>query len=208
MPGFMLLGWLAGVVLSASPASPRPITQADGVVAIYVQDWGRASDAMTKVVLVAWPDGYIVWSEDRIEGGAPYRAGRVSPVRVSVVLERIERDGAFGDKRLAQPCFGPDSRFTTILVKKAGRQLKMDSWHELAEAGGRVVARSCALTPLSSERRLDVLRKEPAEYLYYRLVWAELRGRASSLIPLESQSVKGGVVMKEGIMAWREAASR
>ena len=41
----------------------------------------------------------------------------------------------------------------------------MDSWHEIAEAHGRVVARSCALKSLSAERRLEALRNEPAEYL-------------------------------------------
>ena len=205
----MPLGLLAGVVLTASPVGPRPITQADDVVAIYAQDWGLTSDRMPKLILVAWADGHVVWSEDRIQGGAPYLAGQVSPARISAVLEGIDRDGVFRDKRLAQPCFGPDSGFTTILFRRATRQIKMDSWHELAETGGRVAAKSCALAPLSpNERRLDVLRKEPVEYLYYRVVWGELRALASSLIPSVSHPTTGEVVMRAGVMEWREGPSR
>jgi hypothetical protein len=205
----MPLGLLAGVVLTASPVGPRPITQADDVVAIYAEDRELTSDGIPKLILVAWADGHVVWSEDRIQGGAPYLAGQVSPARVSAVLERVDDDGVFGDKRLAQPCFGPDSRFTTILFRKATRQIKMDSWHELAETGGGVVAKSCGLVPLSSnERRLDVLRKEPAEYLYYRAVWGELRALASSLIPSVSHPTTGEVVGEAGVMEWREDPSR
>ena len=200
---------LAGVVLAAGPPNPRPITLADSVVAIYAQNWGRPSGGGPKLILAAWGDGYVVWSQDRLQGGKPYLAGQVSPARVSAVLERVEREGAFGDPRLAQPCFGPDSSFTTILFRKAARQVKMDSWHEGAEAGGRVIARSCALASLGpDEKRLDALRKEPAEYLYYRVVWGELRALASSLIPSASQPVSGELVMGAGTMAWRELPSR
>ena len=118
---------LAGVVLAAGPPNPRPITLADSVVAIYAQNWGRPSGGGPKLILAAWGDGYVVWSQDRLQGGEPYLAGQVSPARVSAVLERVEREGAFGDPRLAQPCFGPDSSFTTILFRKAARQVKMDS---------------------------------------------------------------------------------
>jgi len=208
MTALMLLGWLAGIGSAASPANPRPITGADSVVAVYTQDWGRVSAGPLHIIVVAWPDGHVVWSEDRIRGGPPYLAGQVPPARVTAVLERVERDGVFHDKRLAQACFGPDSQFTTILVKKATRQLQMDSWHELAEAGGGVVAHSCALTPLSNERRLEMVRKESPEYLYYRVVWGELRSLASSLIPSGSHPVAGHVLMKAGIMTWHETAPR
>jgi hypothetical protein len=205
----MRVGLLGGLVARAGPANPRPITQADEVVAIYAQDWGRAAHGMPRLILVAWGDGHVVWSEDRVQGGPPYLTGDIPPARVSAVLERTDRDGAFRDKRLAQPCFGPDSSFTTVLFRKAGRQLKMDSWHELAEASGRVVARSCALASLpANERRLEVLRKEPSEYLYYRVVWGELRALASSLVPAVSRRAAGEVALRGGVMTWREVPSR
>ena len=99
--GLMFLVWLVGIGWSASAVDPRPITRADSVVANYAQDWGRPSDGMPRIIFVARPDGHVVWSEDRIRGGAPYLAGQISPARIAAVLERVDRDGVFHDKRLA-----------------------------------------------------------------------------------------------------------
>jgi hypothetical protein len=156
------------------------------------------------VIVVAWPDGEVLWSEDRLGGGPPYSIGHVSPERVRGVLDRAQEDGALDDVTLARPCFGPDTRYTTILFKRGRRQLRMASWHELAEAAGTLVARSCALTALSGERRLEVLRREPSEALYYRVVWGELRGLAVGLIPPAGGRAAGEVLLHGGTLAWQE----
>lgn len=204
--GLAILFVAATQALSAEAS--RPITKADAVIAIYNQDWGRASAHEPKLVFVAWPDGKVVWSEDPAEGGAPYRTGTVRPERVAAALSRVELDGAFGDKRLAQPCFGPDARFTTVAVKKGALALEMSSWHELAERDGRAVAASCGIRSLPEGKRLEVIRKEPADYLYYRVVWGELRGLAASLMPAESHPVSGDAIKEGGVLSWREAVRR
>ena len=186
----------------------RPISQSDAVIAVYTEDHGLDSDGDRRLILAAWADGHVVWSEARIRGGPPYFSGQVAPSRVVTALNRAEQDGAFGDSRLGQPCFGPDSRFTTILFRKGKLEVRMDSWHEQAEAQGRLIASSCALTSLSSRRRLEVLKKEPAEYLYYRVVWGELRAAGSSLIPTTGRPVKGEVLMRAGVMKWQEAEAK
>ena len=84
----------------------------------------------------------------------------------------------------------------------------MDSWHESAEAEGRLFASSCALTALSGRRRLEVLKREPAEYLYYRVVWGELRALSASLVPPEGQAVKGEVLQSAGGVQWRESEAK
>lgn len=203
-----LLSWLVGITLAQNTSSPRAITEADSIIAVFTQDWGLASAGSPKLILTAWPDGYVVWSEDRIRGGEPYFAGQVARARVSAVFDRVTRDGGFDDERLAQACFGPDASFTSILFRHGEREVKMDSWHEMAEAEGRTVARSCGLSALSSERRLAVVKKEPAEFLYYRLVWSELRGLASSLLPPESHPVAGEVRREGGALSWHEAKPR
>jgi hypothetical protein len=179
------------------------LTDADTVVAVLAQDWGLESPQRARLILAAWPDGYVVWSQDRIAGGPPYLAGKVAPGLLSAGLERAARDGVFADKSLGNPCFGPDSKFTTILLRHSGKQLRMDSWHEGSEHSGKLFARSCALTPLS-EPRLEAMRKEPPLYLYYRLVWSELRAFASSLIPVASRPVEGELIMGPGAIAWVE----
>ena len=196
--------WLVLLLVGASSGQLRPISQADSVVAVYSSDWGLGSDGRPKLMLVAWADGNIVWSEDRVHGGPPYLQGRVPAARVAAALGRCAADGFFDDRTLGLEHFGPDSAFVTILLRSGGRALQMRSWHELAEGRGRLVARSGGLAPLSGERRLAVVRKEPAAYLYYRAAWSELREVASSLIPAESLPAAGEVVMKAGVLAWRD----
>jgi hypothetical protein len=181
----------------------RPITKADGVIAVFRHGAGFGA-AELKVVVVAWADGHVVWSEDQQSGGTPYRSGAVPPERVMAALRRLERDGALADKRLGQANVGPDSQFTSIFVKKEALQLRMDSWHELSEERGGVAA-SYGLTALpEGQTRLGFLRKEPADYLYYRLAWAEIRLLAASLIPTDGKPTDARPAMEAGILSWRE----
>jgi len=140
-------------------------------------------------------------------GGPPYRAGRVDPKRVSALLARFERDGLFADESLDRGNFGPDSQFTTVLVKSGKKQVKMCSWHELYEEGGGLVVDQGGVSPLNGRRRLDVLRKAPADYLFYRFVWSETRSRLADLIPCESTAIRGKPVMKAGKLSWQEPAA-
>jgi hypothetical protein len=78
----------------------------------------------------------------------------------------------------------------------------MQSWHELYEEERKVVATAGGLSPLEGKSRFDVLRKEPAEYLFYRLAWDELRLGAASLIPPESNLVKGKLELRHGKAYW------
>src|SRR5262249_39408274 len=161
--------WLSLACISiafAKDAKPvvKPITNADTVIAVYTADWGLASSGEPKLVLAIWPDGHTVWSEGRVQGGPPYRSGRIDPEKLSSLLARFERDGAFADKKLSDVNFGFDSKFTVILLKSGKKQLKMQSWHELLEANGKT---DHGIELLGDRRRLDVLRKQPAEYLYY-----------------------------------------
>jgi hypothetical protein len=200
----LLLVVLAGSVSNTAPAPrPRPLSQADTVLAVVAQDRGLDSLSTARLIFAAWPDGYVVWSQDRIAGGAPYWAGTLDPGLLAAGLQRAVRDGVFADKSLGDPCFGPDSKFTTILLRHSGKQLRMDSWHEVSEHGGKLFASSCALTALWGPR-LEAMRREPPRYLYYRVVWSELRALASSLIPAASRPVVGGLDMKGGVMAWVE----
>ena len=199
----VILGFLTSALAGEGADTSRAITQAEGIVAIYAD-----TDGGPRMILAAWPDGHVVWSEDRLKGGAPYFAGQVQPERVSAVLSKVEREGAFGNRQLGDARFGPDSSFTTVFLKKGNKQLKMQSWHELAEADGRIVARSYGLTSLANEGRLEALRKETAEFLFYRLVWAELRALGASLIPSEGHRVNGEVLIRSGTIMWREASPK
>ncbi len=201
------LGILSLTFLTAPAASEemaaRPIEKADSVLAIYPEDWGLASRArVPAVILAVWPDGHIVWSKDHLKGGPPYFAGQIDREIVTSLILRLEQDGAFADKSFNNPNFGPDSEFTTLLVRSGKKESRMQSWHEVAEATGGAVAGSHGVSGLGGQRRFEALRKEPAEYLYYRFVWSETRGRLFDLIPNEGKRVSGKIVTAKGSVSW------
>jgi hypothetical protein len=212
----MLLPLVGSFLFSLSPLVPgltsqqgaQPITGADGVLAVYTAGGGLGPSDGPQLILAVWGDGRAVWSEDLLGGGAPYRSGQIDAKRLTALVSRLDHDGFFADERLSQIHFGPDSHFTTILVKCGNKQLKMQSWHELYEAQGKVVATKRGLTGLEGRSRLAVLAKEPADYLYYRLAWSELRERASSLIPSESKRVDGRLRLEAGNLSWEEVSGK
>lgn len=69
-----------------APDSPRPITEANTILSIYAEDWGRASSGTPKLILVVWDDGHVVWSEDQVHGGAPYRPAHIDPGKLTAFL--------------------------------------------------------------------------------------------------------------------------
>jgi hypothetical protein len=198
---------LAPLAIAADgPMKERPISATAPVFALYTQDFGigPAGRQREGLIFVAWDDGQVVWSENRTQGGAPYRTGQIEPARVRDALKAIESDGFFNHDSLRRPYFGPDARSTVIVANTKEHRLKMQSWHELYETNGRVVATDKGLVPLEGRARFDVLLGEPAEYLFYRLMWNELRLRAAVLVPPESTPVNGNLVFRLGETYWVE----
>ena len=203
----ILVGLLLAAMNSTAAADDaprvRPITEAESVLAVFGEDCGLSSDGMPKVIQLVWPDGYFVWSKNRVYGGAPYFAGHVQPQAVKALLSRLEADGVLADKTLNDAHFGPDSLFTTVLVKSAKKQVKMRSWHEVAEDNGAVALRSGLISP-NGQSRYELLRKEPTDYLHYRLVWSETRARLSELRPDDGKPTAGKLVAKPDGLSWQE----
>ncbi|HXV63050.1 MAG TPA: hypothetical protein VEK15_20285 [Vicinamibacteria bacterium] len=200
----MFLVCLMGSGVRCTAEDVRPITNADTVLAIYTKNFGLQSPGTTQLVVAAWGDGRIVWSDDPLEGGPPYRTAAFPSAQLETLLARLDEDGIFDIEELAHPQFGSDSPFTSILVKLGAKRLELRSWHELHEKGSQAIATSRGIVAREGRRRLDVLRSDTPEYLFFRLVWAELRARATSLIPKSGNLVDGHVVIESGALSWRE----
>ena len=218
---FCLLSCLSVSALWAGEPehTTRPISDADSVLAVYYEAYGRPEpppgDAAPgdtppenlTIILGVWPDGHIVWSGDRLEGGAPYRVGRVDPKKVTALLSRFDADGLFADENQKFNYVVPDGPYVTVFIKSGKKKVTMCSCRELFEESGELVAESSGVGSLNGRHRLDVLRKAPADHLYFRFVWNETRARLSDLIPPESSVIAGRIVMKGGAVSWQEAKS-
>jgi hypothetical protein len=195
--------------LSADESKPamRLITDAESVLAVYREDWRLGASSGPSLILATWPDGFVVWSGDRLKGGPPYRAGHIDPRRVTALLTRFDKDGLFADERLNDSYFGPDSQFTTVFVKSGKKRVEMCAWHELGEDSGFWVADQGGLAALDGHRRLEILGKAPGDYLFFRFVWSETRSKLGDLIPGEGMVIGGKTVMKAGKLSWQEPAT-
>jgi hypothetical protein len=238
--------WSGAVWANDPKPRVRPITEADSVLAVYREDWGLFSDGSPALIFVAWPDGHVVWSADRLQGGPPYRTADIDPRKVTTLLASFGKDGLFADKNLNRAYWGPDSEFIKVYIKSGKNEVEMESWHELVEVRGDVATSAGArllnmekflrsskgkaattapratppivrhfiyapnqgthrpLVTFDDDRRLAILRKEPADYLYFRFVWSETRGKLADLIPSDSKPSKGKPEMKAGVLTWQE----
>ncbi|WP_224360846.1 hypothetical protein [Hyalangium versicolor] len=144
---------------------------------------GREED---RGILVAWPEGLIIWSDDRVRGGPPYRSARIDPVRIRDAVSEMVREGPWtGVHRHA-----PDSRWTHV-VARSGSDIVVDvgSWHELLEANPRIVATATGAEPLDERTRAEVHARQPPEYQSFLRRWEHVTKAALSLIPPSGQLV-------------------
>lgn len=186
----------------------KPLSNAEKVLAIYASDWGLKSSGKPSLISCVWGDGLVVWSNDGVNGGPPYKKARLETGKADSLFARVARIGAFEVQGTARPYVGPDTMFTTILLRANGKQLKLESWHERFEASGNVVALERGLTGLADQKLLSALSKESPDYLLYRMVWLELRLAVASVLPLCGKETKGMVSVNQGQLSWRRSDGR
>ena len=163
------------------------------VAAVYTQGWmykgseyGNPEAFRPRVIVALWADGHIVWSDNSIEGGPPYRESTLEPSRVEELLKDLEGRGVFADPGLSSRLyFGPDSTWSAIVVLHEGKYLNMQSWHELFERRPGLVGTAQGITSLGQRNREEVLASQPEEYQKFRRDWSDVKQALLELIPGE-----------------------
>ena len=189
--GCVLLSLTAWPGLQAAETNPP-------TVVIYDTETGRSAFASTNIVapqiaVALWNDGTIVWSVSANKSGPPFKQGKFAREKLAALLDNLERAGAFGDKTLGRPRFGPDSSFTTIAINAGQRRLTMRSWHEGFEQRTNLVATANGIVSLGERKREDVLREQPEDYRQFRQVWSEIRQTVATLIPENGTPFNGQI---------------
>ena len=124
-----------------------------------------------RVVCLLRADGEVIWSEDPLEGGAPYFRGSVGAARAQELIDRWAEIMATPAKRL---WYVGDSTFTRLFLVRDAKVTKWSSWHEVHESvGARVFEWGVTME--------DVEGVEWSEdYRHFRSSWDELRGALRS----------------------------
>jgi hypothetical protein len=154
------------------------------VLALIQVTGGRGPD---QGILAAWQDGFLVWSADPVQGGAPYLAGQQSPAAVVQALAEITHMIEVEDAPARQFHYGPDSRWLSIELYDAGQPvLHLGSWHELFEANPGLVVTETGVEPLGGRDREAVLAAQTAGHRAFRRRWQTIKERLLALVPAES----------------------
>ncbi len=161
------------------------------IIAVWRENWGIATGTEFGPFLIfsIWEDGTVLWSKDNLKGGAPYYEGKVEVGVLENALNEIEKKETFSAPWAEKGNFGPDSSFLGILIVKGRKVFLSRSWHELYETNPDVVCMSYGLTPLNGARREDILKKDDKDYLKFRALWADLRGKIAMLVPKSGKQV-------------------
>ena len=191
-------------VCTGNADETRQITEAKRVIAIYNEDWGLASAGDDMLLICAWEDGSVVWSQNKQAGGPPFLKGKIEPKAFDHTISQLKSIGVFDVTLLREIHFGPDSEFTTILIRDGDQVLKMQSWHEVYESGGKTIAASHGVTSLNGSKLLAALSNEPSKYLAYRIAWLEIRLACANLIPAKGEVTIGNMQRRAGIARWVE----
>jgi hypothetical protein len=166
------------------PFAVRASPEVSPALVVMIEGNRLHPDGSNPLILVAaWMDGRIVWSEDQKEGGRPLLEGRIDPERIGTFLRKFEQRSVFEKEHFRRSWLGPDSRFHLIYLRSGEKQVRIETWHELAERNPNLVVENGSITPLRGRDRQEVIAADTEEFREFREVWEELRKAASDLIP-------------------------
>jgi hypothetical protein len=126
------------------------------------------------------------------------RRARIDAKKIDELVQRLHRDGVFGDGKAYYGNLGPDSTFDVIDMQLPDRRLQLRSWHEVFEENPKVVVTSRGVESLEGRDRDTILAAEPPEYRRFRRIWFEIRSTVQSWVPLEGEPFTGTVPIDRG----------
>jgi hypothetical protein len=164
-----------------SSSTTRLIQKADSVIAIYRLDGWVFDPQGPYLILAAWPDGTVIWSENRGSGGPPYYTAKIPVEKFQARIKRIDEAGFFYDTEFnGKGYFAYDAGEVNMVVNAGEKKFKSYSALEIFEG-----------PPDESRLKVTSLKHEDAARLRFRLYWNELRNHMMALTPAKGEPIKG-----------------
>jgi hypothetical protein len=203
----VLVGWLFVAVGSTAAVHGQEAKASRSLTREVLAIEFNSPRGGSSLMFALWADGYCVWHVLEPGSKSAYRCAKLTAETFDQVVGEIKQAGFFGEKSLQDQRLGPDGANYELKVLTKETKFTMVSWHEPYEGNGKVFASDKGLVPLGGETRLAKLKQEPAEYLFYRFAWLELKSTLLAVRPAESKSCKGEVVVTADGLVWRESES-
>lgn len=186
------------IVLMLVSCIPRqsfaePLTKATPSIALTIEGGGLNADwkSYPRILMVAWPDGRVVWSVDQKKGGPPFREASVNPSSIQATLTKFEKTGVFQNESFRHSWFGPDSTYHSIWLCHGGKHTRVETWHELFETNPNLVVVNGGVTSLDGRKRADVIASDTKEFQGFRTLWSDLRSQLMALTPKKGNPLDG-----------------
>ena len=161
----------------------KEISSASPIFAIYsTPSSDKCGSEKGSLSIAIWGDGCAVFSASTKLFGAPYKTQAIPLSECRAFFSTIESLGTYNEDLAFRPqelLGGPSS---LLLARDGAKCTRLISPHEFYEQDSHI---TCTETGARGEIRLSrfyVFKDLGHSYLHFRLVWAELRMRAESLV--------------------------
>lgn len=149
--------------------------------------FGQKITELSHPIVALYEDGTLIWSDNHMEGGAPYHRTVVPAAVVKKVKARIASQEYFRKTDARTQYLIPDSTSVEICIRGQNAYFVMESYHDLFEQSPNLVATGTGVRSLESgESRAQVLAKEPKEYQEFRAAWSWTKRMLLDTIPLDA----------------------
>lgn len=181
-----------------TPMQAVPVSTAKSILSIYVLEGWVWNPRGPQLVLAAWDNGRVIWSENRVTGGAPYWTSQIDQKRITELFTRICNEGFFDERELNCLRVPYDSGSTVLLARTGKKQIRMRSAHETYPNDGHLSFRS-----KSPAGRWQNATGNDARYFG---AWDELRRTLNSVIPTNGTQIDGKLFHEGGEVFWIESS--
>lgn len=188
----LLIAWLLVSCAAKQPLTSPGLAAAPSI-ALTIDGGGMNADweSYPRILMVAWPDGRVVWSVDQEEGGPPFREASVNPTTIKTTLTKFEKNGVFQKDTFRHSWFGPDSTYHSIWLCHEDKHTRVETWHELFETNPNLVVVNGGVTSLDGRKRADVIASDTKEFQEFRKLWTDLRSELTALTPKKGSPLDG-----------------
>jgi hypothetical protein len=149
------------------------------------------SEPRTYVIIALWPDGKIVWSQDRQNGGQPYFIHTLVKESIPQLFENLDSLGLFTNTLRGNKDLIIEGDSTVLAVFDGSKRVSMESYHEIYETNPNLIATDWGLQALEGQTREEVWAEQPDHYKRFRKIWTDVRLEAEKLIPDKGEPLEG-----------------